>query len=156
MQLHELKRTHPLTKKVRVGRGGKRGKTSGRGGKGQSARAGNKIRPAIRDVIKKLPKLRGYRFKSFRSKPVVVNIAALEKKYTAGEVVSPQTLAAKGIIDMRKGSTFSVKLLGDGELTKKLSVEGCFVSGSALQKITAAGGTITPLNGSGSRISART
>ena len=147
MQLHELKRTHPLTKKVRIGRGGKRGKTSGRGGKGQTARAGAKVRPAIRDVIKKLPKLRGYRFKSFRPKPVVVKVGALEKKYTAGEMVNPQTLAERGIIDMPGGRSISVKLLGDGELTKKLNVEGCFVSGSAQQKIIAAGGTVSPHHG---------
>ena len=64
MQIHSIKREHPNKKARQVGRGGTRGKTSGRGGKGQTARAGNKRRPQLRDIIKKLPKLRGYRFNS--------------------------------------------------------------------------------------------
>ena len=66
MQIHNLKRTHKNKKDRLVGRGGKHAKTSGRGGKGQTARAGNKRRPELRDIIKKLPKNRGYRFKSVR------------------------------------------------------------------------------------------
>lgn len=145
MQLHTLKRTHPQKKARRVGRGGKRGKTSGRGGKGQTARAGNKVRPAIRDVIKKLPKLRGYRFKSFRQKPAVVNVSVLEQQFSAGDIVSPKTLAEKGIIAMPPRRALAVKLLGDGELTKKLTVEGCFASASARAKITSAGGSVGSL-----------
>ena len=57
MQIHNLKRTHKNKKDRIVGRGGKHAKTSGRGGKGQTARAGNKRRPELRDIIKKLPKL---------------------------------------------------------------------------------------------------
>ncbi len=64
MQIHNLKRTHKNKKDRLVGRGGKHAKTSGRGGKGQTARAGNKRRPELRDIIKKLPKNRGYSFKS--------------------------------------------------------------------------------------------
>jgi large subunit ribosomal protein L15 len=66
MQIHNLKRQHKNKKDRIVGRGGKHAKTSGRGGKGQTARAGNKRRPELRDIIKKLPKNRGYRFKSIR------------------------------------------------------------------------------------------
>ena len=66
-----------------VGRGGKHAKTSGRGGKGQTARAGNKRRPELRDIIKKLPKNRGYSFKS-KKKPVVLT----GDKFTAGESFS--------------------------------------------------------------------
>ncbi len=72
MQIHNLKRIHRNKKGRIVGRGGKHGKTSGRGGKGQTARAGSKCRPEIRDIIKKLPKNRGYRFKSVRP-PVLVS-----------------------------------------------------------------------------------
>ena len=57
MQLKDLKRENPNKRSTRVGRGGKRGKTSGRGHKGQNARAGNSKRPEIRDIIKKVPKL---------------------------------------------------------------------------------------------------
>jgi len=64
MQLHNLKRKNKNKKDRLVGRGGKHAKTSGRGGKGQTARAGNKRRPELRDIIKKLPKNRGYQFKS--------------------------------------------------------------------------------------------
>ena len=75
MQLHDIKRKTPNKKAPLVGRGGKRGKTSGRGTKGQNARAGRKKRPEIRDFIKRMPKLRGYAFKSFqeRSTPILVS-----------------------------------------------------------------------------------
>ncbi|MFA6353703.1 MAG: hypothetical protein WCW93_02115 [Candidatus Paceibacterota bacterium] len=66
MQIHNLKRKHKNKKDRLVGRGGKHAKTSGRGGKGQTARAGNKRRPELRDIIKKLPKNRGYQFKSIQ------------------------------------------------------------------------------------------
>lgn len=66
MQIHNLKRTHKNKKDRLVGRGGKHAKTSGRGTKGQSARAGNKRRPELRDIIKKLPKNRGYQFNSIQ------------------------------------------------------------------------------------------
>lgn len=66
MQIHNLKRIHKNKGDRLVGRGGKHAKTSGRGGKGQTARAGNKRRPELRDIIKKLPKMRGYQFKSIQ------------------------------------------------------------------------------------------
>ena len=71
MQIHNLKRLHKNKKDRLVGRGGKHAKTSGRGGKGQTARAGNKRRPELRDIIKKLPKNRGYSFKSVQKAFVV-------------------------------------------------------------------------------------
>ncbi len=72
MQIHNLKRQHKNKKDRIVGRGGKHAKTAGRGGKGQTARAGNKRRPELRDIIKKLPKNRGYRFKSI-NKPLILD-----------------------------------------------------------------------------------
>ncbi len=66
MQIHNLVRQHKNKKDRIVGRGGKHAKTAGRGGKGQTARSGNKRRPELRDIIKKLPKNRGYKFKSIR------------------------------------------------------------------------------------------
>lgn len=83
MQIHDLKRKHKNKKDRLVGRGGKHAKTSGRGGKGQTARAGNKRRPELRDIIKKLPKNRGYQFKSIR-RVVIVKADKLEK----GELAS--------------------------------------------------------------------
>lgn len=79
MQIHDLKRTHKNKKDRIVGRGGKHAKTAGRGGKGQTARAGNKRRPELRDIIKKLPKLRGYKFNSV-TKIIVVKQDTLANK----------------------------------------------------------------------------
>ncbi len=79
MQIHNLKRLHKNKKDRIVGRGGKHAKTSGRGGKGQTARAGNKRRPELRDIIKKLPKNRGYRFNSIQ-RAVLVKKDTLAKK----------------------------------------------------------------------------
>jgi large subunit ribosomal protein L15 len=64
MQLHELKPIHKSKKRKRVGRGGKRGTFAGRGQKGQRSRAGRKMKPVVRELIKRYPKLRGYKFKS--------------------------------------------------------------------------------------------
>lgn len=87
MQIHNLKRQHKNKKDRIVGRGGKHAKTSGRGGKGQTARAGNKRRPELRDIIKKLPKNRGYQFKSFRKK-ILVNKEKLSTVFKEGEKIS--------------------------------------------------------------------
>lgn len=89
MQIHNLKRTHKNKKDRLVGRGGKHAKTSGRGGKGQTARAGNKRRPELRDIIKKLPKNRGYQFKS-KKKPFLLSadkvLSAAGKKESFSEI----------------------------------------------------------------------
>ncbi len=87
MQIHEVKRKTENRKKKYVGRGGKRGKTSGKGTKGQNSRSGRKKRPEMRDIIKKLPKLRGRGknvFKSIR-KPVLVSEAKLATLFKDGE-----------------------------------------------------------------------
>jgi large subunit ribosomal protein L15 len=144
MQLNTLK---PKTKRVLpepVGRGGKRGKTSGRGGKGQTARAGHKIRPEVRDLIKKLPKRRGYgtnRARTVRSERLVyatVNLATLDSMYQAGETVSPATLLAKGLVHRAKGRVPKVKILGTGTLSKKLVVKNCVVSATAAAALSTA------------------
>lgn len=143
--LNTLKKNLKNKKKKLVGRGGKRGKTSGRGTKGQKARAGHKIRPHIRDVIKKLPKLRGRGKninKAFRSDFAVVNLSALEKTFSAGEIVRPSTLLSKGLIKKDSGSLPKVKILGTGELSKKLSFFDCEISPSSKKKIESAGGSI--------------
>lgn len=145
MQIHNLKRVHPVKKTMQVGRGGKRGKTSGRGGKGQTARAGNKRRPEMRDLIKKLPKLRGRGvnpLKSFEERFVPINLALVEEVFNAGEQVSPISLVEKGVVEIRGGKLPKIKILGTGEITKKLSFERCAFSGSARAKIEKAGSTI--------------
>jgi large subunit ribosomal protein L15 len=147
MQLHELKPTTPRKSAKRVGRGGKRGKTSGKGHKGQAARAGNSSRPEMREIIKKIPKLRGHGVNRARTvnpdrvRPVVINVSALEV-LDAGFVVTSKSLVTAGIIETKKKRAPLVKILGNGNLTKKLVIEGCQVSKSAEEKINKAGGTI--------------
>lgn len=148
MQLHELQPTTPKKTAKRIGRGGKRGKTSGKGHKGQKARAGNSTRPEMRELIKKLPKLRGHgtnrsrTVNAERELPVVVNLSVLEATLEAGTTVTPKTLVAAGVIATKRKAAPKVKILGNGELTKKLHVEDCQVSGSAKAKIEAAGGSV--------------
>jgi large subunit ribosomal protein L15 len=141
MQLNTLKREHPNKKARQVGRGGTRGKTSGRGGKGQTARAGNKRRPQIRDIIKKLPKLRGYRFNSAEIKTSPVNVGDLNI-FEIGAVVDVQALFDKNLVRRVGGVLPHVKILAKGELSKKLSVVGFKVSDSARAKIEKAGGSV--------------
>ncbi len=149
MQLHSLSPRTKNKKNPPVGRGGKRGKTSGRGGKGQTARAGHHIRPEVRDLIKKLPKRRGHgknrarTVKTNRIIGAVVNLAMLEANFKVGETVSPATLLAKGLVRRAKGRAPVVKILGTGELTKALVVKDCTLSVTALAAITKAGGTKT-------------
>ena len=141
MQLHELKRATPHKSEKRVGRGGGRGKTSGRGTKGQKARAGHSIMPAIREQLKKLPKMRGrgvHGLRSIQTKPSVVNVALLEKFFSAGDAVNPKILVERRAVRTAGG----IKILGDGELTKKLTITGCTVSVSARAKIEKAGGSV--------------
>src|SRR4051812_6762236 len=98
MQINTLKPRTKNKKTMIVGRGGKRGKTSGRGGKGQTARAGNKRRPEVRDFIKRVPKLRGRgknSNKSIQDKSFVINIDAIAEIFNTGDVVSPKTLLEK-------------------------------------------------------------
>ena len=97
MQIHNLKRQHKNKRDRIVGRGGKHAKTSGRGGKGQTARAGNKRRPELRDIIKKLPKNRGYQFKSIRQ-PVLLSKEKIISKDGKQETFSEirKRLAVKG------------------------------------------------------------
>jgi len=142
MLLHEIKPKHKRSKRKRIGRGGKRGTYSGRGVKGQLTRAGRKTVPSIRQLIKKYHKLRGYRFKSRQEKPVVINIKDLEKSFKKGDLISPQILIEKGLIRKMKGRVPEIKILGQGDLTKKLTVEGFQLSESAKEKIKKAGGTI--------------
>ena len=142
MQIHDIKKNKANKKSVRVGRGGKRGKTSGKGHKGQKARTGNSTRPEIRDMIKKLPKLRGYRFKSFKAPATPVNLSDLDKVFANGEKVTPRILVNKKIVNLKDGKVPTVKILATGEISKKIKVSGCAFSQTAKEKIEKAGGTI--------------
>jgi large subunit ribosomal protein L15 len=148
MQLHELKRKTPNKRKETVGRGGKRGKTSGRGGKGQTARAGSKMRPELRDIIKRIPKRRGHGKNRARTvndsvvKATVVNLEVLNEGIKAGTKITPEVLVEMGIVKKLGGKMPKVKILGTGEITKAVSVEKCFVSAIAKEKIIKAGGSV--------------
>ncbi len=146
MQAHTLKAKSKRTTSARVGRGGKRGKTSGRGMKGQKARSGRKMRPEMRDLIKKLPKRRGHGKNRARTvrvvKPfAVVNIAALEAFFDAGATITPAVLAKAKLVTKRAGRLPKVKLLGTGTLTKAFSVSNVVLSESAKAAIEKAGGS---------------
>jgi large subunit ribosomal protein L15 len=140
-----LQRTTENKKAKTVGRGSKRGKTSGRGTKGQKARAGHKIRPEIRDRIKKLPKLRGRgknMNKAFRIDVTVVNISVLAKSFATNASVTPSALFEKGLVRRTGGKIPAIKILGGGEITHTLTIHGCEVSATAKMKIEAAGGIV--------------
>lgn len=143
MQLHNIKSNTRLKNKKRIGRGGRRGTYSGKGQKGQKSRAGHRIRPMLRDIIKRIPKKRGYRFKSIKEKPAVVNLEIIEKKFKNGEKITPASLFDAGVIKKMNGKLPSVKILGGGDITKSIFVAGCAVSGPAKEKIEKAGGKIT-------------
>jgi len=141
MQFHSLKRTHKNRKTVSVGRGGRRGKTAGRGTKGQNARAGRKKRPELRDLVKKIPKLRGYRFTSIQTKPFSLALRTVERHFKAGETVNFETLVDKGLVTNTRALRSGVKIVGNA-LKVKVAVVGCLVSKGAKIAIEAAGGSV--------------
>lgn len=144
MQIHTLKPKSHLRRSRRIGRGGKRGTTSGRGTKGQKARAGAKIRPAIRDIIKRIPKSRGRgrsTFKSFRPKPSVVTLEMLEKQFSDGGIINAGALLEKGLIHRVGGRVPQVKILGNS-VKKRFTLKGFLYSHGVRQAMVRAGGTI--------------
>lgn len=142
--MHTLKPAKGARRKSRrVGRGNasSKGTTAGRGTKGQLARAGGRNRRALRGmrrILLSTPKLRG--FKSLKKKPATVNVAVLDKAYRSGETVNPDTLAKKRVVT---SVSAGVKILGSGDIKKKLAVTGCAVSGGAKKKIEDAGGSVS-------------
>ncbi len=151
MQLHQLKPTTKHKRRKRVGRGGKRGTFSGHGSKGQKSRAGARIRPGFRGgdepIWKLFPKQRGAtkkvdikhaRFRVAKKESAVVNLEVLNSSFRDGDNVSSKILVQKHIADAGK----RIKILGDGELDKKLNFSGVAFSKQARDKILKAGGTI--------------
>lgn len=148
MQTHNVKRNTKNKKNPAVGRGGKRGKTSGRGTKGQKARAGNKRRPQMRDTIKKIPKRRGYGMNRARTvnssivRSAVVNVDLLEKVFQAGSVITPEVLAENKLIRKVSGKFPPVKILARGTINKNFSFKNCLMSAKAKEAIEAVGGKV--------------
>ncbi len=146
MQLDTLKRKTKNRKIKRIGRAGNRGKTSGRGTKGQKARAGHRIRPEIRDVIKRTPKRRGYGKNRAIAvvptlRPIIINVEMLDV-LDSGTTVTPALLVEKKMVRKVGGRIPVVKILGTGEIGKKLTFSGFKISESAKVKIEKAGGSI--------------
>ena len=135
MQLDTLKPKTKLRGKKRIGRGGKRGTFSGRGTKGLLARAGGKRRPEERDTLKRIPKLRGYRFKSFQERPVVINFDMLETRMKGAGLITPETLLKARIIHKIKGRVPKVKILGRGDLTQKFTCRDVSFSKAVAEKL---------------------
>lgn len=134
-------------KRKRVGRGpgSGHGKTAGRGHKGYFSRSGASRRvgfsggqmPLARIIAK-----RGFNNNQFADKVLAINVSVLDAKFQDGDTVNPTTLAERGLA---KAKFDSIKILGDGELTKKLTVQVHRVSKSAEEKIQKAGGTVETL-----------
>ncbi|OBI05631.1 50S ribosomal protein L15 [Mycolicibacter nonchromogenicus] len=144
IKLHDLRPAPGSnTKKTRVGRGeGSKGKTAGRGTKGTKARKNVPVRfeGGQMPIHMRLPKLKGFRNR-FRTEYEVVNVGDINRLFPEGGTIGLDELVAKGAV--RKNTL--VKVLGDGKLTVKADVTAHKFSGSAKDKITAAGGTATEL-----------
>ncbi|MBI5237070.1 MAG: 50S ribosomal protein L15 [Deltaproteobacteria bacterium] len=128
-------------KKKRRGRGegSGLGKTSGKGGKGQTARTGGNVKPGFEGgqmpLQRRLPK-RGFK-NPFKVKSRIVNIGAIDNAFDAGETVDPGSMELKGLLKGKKGP---VKVLGEGDIKKQLIVRADMFSKSAEEKIRGAGG----------------
>ena len=145
MRLHNLKNVKGAVhraKRVGCGEGSGHGKTSGRGGKGQSARSGSSIRPGFEGgqmpLYRKLPH-RGFNQASFRVEPVIVNLGDLSRLDASVTDVNAEVLAKAGLI--RHDEKY-LKVLGDGELTRAFKITASKFSDSAKAKIEKAGGQV--------------
>jgi large subunit ribosomal protein L15 len=145
MNLHTLKPrpgTKHRVKRLGCGESSGHGKTSGKGHKGQKARSGGSIRLGFEGgqmpLIRRIPK-RGFNNAAFKTRYAVVNLADLER-FDAGSTVDEATLRAAGLV---RGKIDGVKILGLGDLTKKLTIAAHKYSGSAKEKIEKAGGSAT-------------
>lgn len=148
--MDEIRVPKGATKKKRVvgrGNGSTRGGTSGRGSNGQNARSGGGVRPGFEGgqmpLYRRIAR-RGFSNYPFKVEYKSVNLRELEEKFADGETVNLETLKEKGII---KGKNNKVKILGDGEITKKLTVDVEKVSAGAKEKIEKAGGNIVVKEG---------
>ena len=150
--LHAPKGAHKRRRRVGRGQGSGRGTTSGRGNKGQKSRSGGKTYVGFEGgqmpLYRRLAH-RGFSNYPFKKEFQIVNLCEIEKRYESGETVDEISLHDKGLIKGRKkAGTFKadapVKILGDGDLTKKLTFKISAVSGSAKEKIEKAGGELAP------------
>ena len=145
MQIHDLfpaPGSRKDRKRVGRGHGSGHGGRSGKGDKGQNSRSGGGKGPGFEGgqnpLAMRLPKLPGFKNRN-RVEYAIVNVSRLEAIFAAGDVVDVDALFARGVT---KSKTDPVKVLGDGEITKALTIKVDKVSGQAKAKIEAAGGTV--------------
>lgn len=148
MQTNNLVRKTKNKKQKLIGRGGKRGKTAGRGTKGQWAHGSHGVRTEMRDTIKKYPKLRGHgknrarTVNSGRVRATVVNIEVLEANFKDGDIISLDTLMAAGLVKKVGGQNPVIKILAHGDSKKKFTLKGLQTSATAKSAIEKAGGAV--------------
>ena len=146
MKLHNIKLRVTEKLRQRIGRGGKRGSYSGRGVKGQKSRSGRKLRPAQRDLILRIPKLRGFRNKIKKDKPIIFNLKDLYRAIkTNSKPNSPLTVNKEFLIQsgvVSAGYTGEIKMLSQGDINIPLAIDGIAVSKRTREKIEKAGGKI--------------
>jgi large subunit ribosomal protein L15 len=151
MQLHQLKGDKHKKTGRRIGRGGKRGTTSGRGQKGQKSRAGRRIRPAQRDLILKIPRRRGFANKPKSAKPTIFNLSDLSLHLKISTGLRPPLVLDRDFLKqigfLPNGFRGEVKILGDGDVKTPVVVRGLKISKGAKEKIEKAGGTIADQRG---------
>ncbi|MFA5386657.1 MAG: uL15 family ribosomal protein [Candidatus Paceibacterota bacterium] len=138
MRINDLKPKTKTKNVKRIGRGGKRGTYSGRGQKGQKSRAGRRIKPALKEAITRLPKIKGLKNKSLKTSAKVINLGDLEKRIS-GAIINRKVLIDCGLI---RASEKNIKILSDGEISKAFEISEIAVSEKAKGKIEKAGGKI--------------
>ncbi len=143
LSLSNLKPVHKLKNKKRVGRGGKRGTYSGRGQKGQKARAGHRIKEQERENLLKIPQRLGIKSQN-RPKPIVqiITLTDLDKNFSKGEIVNNKTLMKKGLVKKISGKIPQIKILANGSITKPLTISKLEISKSAKELIEKAKGKV--------------
>ena len=145
MKLHTLKPNKGAKHRIKrlgAGESSGTGKTCGKGNKGQKARSGGSVRPGFEGgqmpLHRRLPK-KGFNNKDFKTKVSVVNLAQLEKHYEDGQTVNEESLREKGLVSR---NIDIVKVLGQGDLSKKLTISVDAISTSAREKVEKAGGSV--------------
>ncbi len=130
-------------KRISRGTSSGHGAYSGRGQKGQRSRSGGKKKlkiKGLKSTLRRIPKMGG--FKSLKSRPAIVNLRDLEKKFKEGAIIDPKTLVEKGLIRTEKSG---VKILAEGKITKKFTIKAQAFSQKASQIIKKAGGKTVEL-----------
>lgn len=143
LSLSNLKPVHKLKNRKRIGRGGKRGTYSGRGQKGQKARAGHRIKEQERENLLKIPQRLGIKSQiKPKSNVQIITLSDLDKNFSKGEIVNDKTLTKKKLVKRINGKMPQVKILANGSITKPLTISKLEISKSAKELIEKAKGKV--------------